>query len=74
MTVAREGGAPTLAEAKRAAAAAQLESVMAEPMVRAVLDRFPGAEVVRVIEKESGPGIDGEIDDEARPDESAEDA
>jgi len=74
VTVAREGGAPTLAEAKRAAAAAKLESVMAEPMVRAVLDRFPGAEVVRVIEKESGPGIDGEIDDEARPDESAEDA
>jgi DNA polymerase-3 subunit gamma/tau len=57
VSVAREGGAPTLAEARRAAAAAKLESVMAEPMVRAVLDRFPGAEVVRVIDKEPEAGI-----------------
>jgi DNA polymerase-3 subunit gamma/tau len=48
VTVAREGGAPTLAEAKRNKHAAQLESVLQEPMVRAVLDRFPGAEVVAV--------------------------
>jgi DNA polymerase-3 subunit gamma/tau len=48
VTVAREGGAPTLAEAKRTKHAAQLESVLQEPMVRAVLDRFPGAEVVAV--------------------------
>jgi DNA polymerase-3 subunit gamma/tau len=48
VTVAREGGAPTLAEAKRQKHAAQLESVLQEPMVRAVLDRFPGAEVVAV--------------------------
>jgi len=45
---------------------------MAEPMVRAVLDRFPGAEVVRVIEKEP----DAELAAEAEPDpgESSEDA
>ena len=72
VTVAREGGAPTLAEAKRAATAAKLESVMAEPMVRAVLDRFPGAEVVRVIEKE--PGLAAEIEDDPDPDEPTEDA
>jgi DNA polymerase-3 subunit gamma/tau len=48
VTVAREGGAPTLADAKRQKHAAQLESVLQEPMVRAVLDRFPGAEVVAV--------------------------
>lgn len=48
VTVAREGGAPTLAEARRQKHAAQLESVLQEPMVRAVLDRFPGAEVVAV--------------------------
>jgi DNA polymerase-3 subunit gamma/tau len=52
VSVAREGGAPTISETKRNAANARLESVMAEPMVRAVLDRFPGAEVVRVIDKE----------------------
>jgi DNA polymerase III subunit gamma/tau len=48
VTVAREGGAPTIAEARRQKHAAQLESVLQEPMVRAVLDRFPGAEVVAV--------------------------
>jgi DNA polymerase-3 subunit gamma/tau len=48
VSVAREGGAPTIAEAKKNAHAAKLDSVMQEPMVRAVLDRFPGAEVVAV--------------------------
>jgi DNA polymerase-3 subunit gamma/tau len=48
VTVAREGGAPTIAEKKKIAAQAKLESVMQEPMVRAVLDRFPGAEIVAV--------------------------
>jgi DNA polymerase-3 subunit gamma/tau len=48
VTVAREGGAPTIAEAKKNAHAAKLDSVMQEPMVRAVLDRFPGAEVIAV--------------------------
>jgi DNA polymerase-3 subunit gamma/tau len=48
VTVAREGGAPTLAESARAAQNAKLESVAQEPMVRAVLDRFPGAEIVAV--------------------------
>jgi len=48
VSVAREGGAPTLAETKKSAKAARLESVMQEPLVRAVLDRFPGAEIVAV--------------------------
>jgi DNA polymerase-3 subunit gamma/tau len=48
VTVAREGGQPTLAETTRAAQNAKLESVAQEPMVRAVLDRFPGAEIVAV--------------------------
>jgi DNA polymerase III subunit gamma/tau len=48
VTVAREGGSPTIAEKKKMAAQARLESVMQEPMVRAVLDRFPGAEIVAV--------------------------
>jgi DNA polymerase-3 subunit gamma/tau len=46
--VAREGGEPTLAEQRRNARAAKLESVLQEPFVRAVLDRFPGAEVIAV--------------------------
>ena len=48
VSVAREGGAPTIAEAKKSAHAAKLEGVMQEPMVRAVLDRFPGAEIIAV--------------------------
>jgi DNA polymerase-3 subunit gamma/tau len=48
VTVAREGGQPTLVEQRKSARAARLESVLQEPMVRAVLDRFPGAEVVAV--------------------------
>ena len=48
VTVAREGGQPTLVEQKKMVREARLESVLQEPMVRAVLDRFPGAEVVAV--------------------------
>jgi DNA polymerase-3 subunit gamma/tau len=48
VSIAATGGAPTLAEQRRAAKAARMESVAQEPMVRAVLDRFPGAEIVAV--------------------------
>jgi DNA polymerase-3 subunit gamma/tau len=48
VTVAREGGEPTLAEQRKATHAAKLEAVAQEPLVRAVLDRFPGAEIVAV--------------------------
>jgi DNA polymerase-3 subunit gamma/tau len=50
VSVAASGGAPTLSEQRKAAKAARMESVMQEPMVRAVLDRFPGAEIVQVRE------------------------
>ncbi len=48
VTLAREGGAPTLAEQRREHHAAQLEAVAQDPLVRAALDRFPGAEIVGV--------------------------
>jgi DNA polymerase-3 subunit gamma/tau len=48
VTVAREGGAPTLSEAKKSVRAARIEAVAQEPLVRAVLDRFPGSEIVHV--------------------------
>jgi DNA polymerase-3 subunit gamma/tau len=51
VTVAREGGAATLGDAKKTAQAARLEAVAQDPMVRAVLDRFPGSEIVHVREK-----------------------
>jgi DNA polymerase-3 subunit gamma/tau len=51
VTVAREGGEPTLAERKKAQRAAKIEAVSQDPVVRAVLDRFPGAEIVAVRER-----------------------
>ncbi|HUO99178.1 MAG TPA: DNA polymerase III subunit gamma/tau, partial [Rhizomicrobium sp.] len=48
VTLAREGGAPTISEQKKAAKAARHERVLQEPLVRAVMDRFPGAEIVAV--------------------------
>jgi len=52
VSIAREGGAPTLSEQKKSAKAARFESVMQAPMVRAVLDRFAGAEIVAVRDTE----------------------
>jgi DNA polymerase-3 subunit gamma/tau len=48
VSIASSGGAPTLAEQKQVARSARFEAVAQEPMVRAVLDRFPGAEIVAV--------------------------
>ncbi|HEX4272613.1 MAG TPA: DNA polymerase III subunit gamma/tau [Rhizomicrobium sp.] len=50
VSIASQGGAPTLSEQKQAAKTARFEAVAQEPMVRAVLDRFPGAEIVAVRE------------------------
>ena len=55
VSIANQGGAPTLAEQKKSAKAARFESVMQAPMVRAVLDRFPGAEIVAVRDTEIPP-------------------
>ncbi len=48
VSIASSGGAPTLAEQKQIAKVARFEAVAQEPLVRAVLDRFPGAEIVAV--------------------------
>lgn len=48
VTVAKDGGAPTIAQAKQAAKQARVERVLQEPLVRAVMDRFPGAEIIAV--------------------------
>jgi DNA polymerase-3 subunit gamma/tau len=48
VSIASSGGALTLAEQKQAAKTARFEIAAQEPMVRAVLDRFPGAEIVSV--------------------------
>jgi DNA polymerase III subunit gamma/tau len=48
VSISREQGQPTLGEQKKSAKAAKFESATQEPMVRALLDRFPGAEIVAV--------------------------
>ncbi|HEX3430058.1 MAG TPA: DNA polymerase III subunit gamma/tau [Rhizomicrobium sp.] len=61
ITLAREGGEATLAEQKKAAREKKLEQVAQAPMVRAVLDRFPGAEIVAVRDREADvPSSDDE--------------
>jgi DNA polymerase-3 subunit gamma/tau len=63
VSIAREGGAPTIAEQKKSAKAARLESVMQEPLVRAVLDRFPGAEIVAVRDAAAADAPSEAVDD-----------
>ncbi len=53
VAVSREAGAPSLKEQAEAATAASLHGVRADPLVRAVMDQFPGAEIVAVHETES---------------------
>jgi DNA polymerase-3 subunit gamma/tau len=48
VSIAGAGGAATLAEQKQAIKTARFDHAAQEPMVRAVLDRFPGAEIVAV--------------------------
>ena len=52
VTLASEGGAPTISEQRIAAERAKKDAVAQEPFVRAVLDAFPGAEIVAVRERE----------------------
>jgi DNA polymerase-3 subunit gamma/tau len=48
VSIANEGGAPTLAEQKRAMHDARIDSAARQPLVRAVLEHFPGAAIKEV--------------------------
>jgi DNA polymerase-3 subunit gamma/tau len=52
VTLASEGGMPTIAESRAETERARKDAVSQQPFVRAVLDAFPGAEVVAVRDKE----------------------
>ena len=59
MTLASEGGAPTIAEVRASAERARRDAVAGTPFVRAVLDAFPGAEIVAVRDKtEEAPQVE----------------
>jgi DNA polymerase-3 subunit gamma/tau len=48
VAVSNEAGAPTIKETRDAKEAEKMRGVRAEPLVRSVLERFPGAEIVAV--------------------------
>jgi DNA polymerase-3 subunit gamma/tau len=50
-----EAGAPTLHERRKAAERERTDDAAGHPLVRAVLHRFPGAEIVDVREKRPDP-------------------
>jgi len=52
VVVSTEPGEPTLKAQRDAAAKQMIEGVAAQPVVRAVLDRFPGAQIVAVRRRE----------------------
>ncbi|MBE7202495.1 MAG: DNA polymerase III subunit gamma/tau [Parafilimonas terrae] len=78
VVLSKEEGAPTLDAAARAATETRRENAAADPFVREVLTRFPGAEIVDVREtaSEALPTAEAEIlgeGDVARADEVADD-
>ena len=68
VAISREDGAPTLREISDAREAERMTGVRAIPLVRSVLDQFPGAEIVAVRAPEpdappSSPAITAETSD-----------
>ncbi|GJE70925.1 hypothetical protein CHKEEEPN_2467 [Methylorubrum podarium] len=51
VALSREEGAPTLAENSRAAEETRHQNAAAHPLVREVLSRFPGAQIVDIRDK-----------------------
>jgi DNA polymerase-3 subunit gamma/tau len=64
VTLASEGGSPTIAEQRLMAERARKDAVSQEPFVRAVLDAFPGAEIVAVRDRETPEPISMPSDEE----------
>ncbi len=65
IAVAREGGGPTIAEQRRQAQDQLVDDARADPLVAAVLQTFPGAEIVDV--RVLGAGAAGPAADDALP-------
>jgi DNA polymerase-3 subunit gamma/tau len=65
ITLSHEMGEPTLQEQQQAAKLAQLDEVRAHPLVRSIMEAFPGAVVERLREGDALPPADPEADSEA---------
>lgn len=74
VAISGEESAPTLAETAAAKKVAQVEDVRADPLVAAVLSRFPGAEIVEVRAPKSVANEDTDADEfNADPEERGDD-
>jgi DNA polymerase-3 subunit gamma/tau len=74
VVLSREQGQPTLKAQMDAREAELKRGVRADPLVQAVLERFPGAEIVAVRPRETEPPLAGpETDSEVLPDYSDDD-
>ena len=65
ISVARDGGGPTVAEVRRSAQDRLVDDARADPLVAAVLQTFPGAEIVDV--RVLGSDAAGPVPDDALP-------
>jgi DNA polymerase-3 subunit gamma/tau len=65
VTVSRELGEPTLQEQQQAARLVELDEVRAHPLVRSLMEAFPGAVLDRVRESDAPLPLDPEADSEA---------
>lgn len=65
VTVSHEMGEPTLQEQQQAAKLVQFDEVRAHPLVRSIMDAFPGAVLERVREGDAPLPADPEADSEA---------
>jgi DNA polymerase-3 subunit gamma/tau len=72
VVISREQGAPTLRAQAEAMDAELKRGVRADPLVQAVLDRFPGAEIVAVRSRESEAAGETYSSDGETPPESAD--
>ena len=68
VTVSREPGQPTLRSVAEAREAELKRGVRADPLVQAVLEKFPGAEIVAVRARDAEPAVDMSPDDMPPPD------
>jgi DNA polymerase-3 subunit gamma/tau len=72
VVVSAEPGAPTLRSQAQAEKAEMLRGVRADPLVQAVLTRFPGAEIVDVRRRDGenfGDAAAGDADDPSEKDD-----
>jgi DNA polymerase-3 subunit gamma/tau len=70
VSVTSDPGAPSLAQDREAEEAARIAKVAENPLVRAVLDGFPGAKIAAVRDLAQGEGAAPGGDDSTGPDEA----